>query len=446
MAYDAKKYVDITGLQEFLKQIVWNLKNNTTTEGSEFSVANALHAVTAEKATADSDGNSIKTTYLKSGDAAETYVPITATLAGTAIGKTGISKSDLLTALNVADGAQVNVIETVKVRPSGATDDTTDQTLTVTNKTVVVDLSSYATKQDVNTAVTSLFKFKGIKANVDALPASGNTVGDVWHVTSDDGEYVWLDVGDGQEGPHWELLSHNLANYYTKNEVYTKTEVNGIRETLEDKIEVIYTPAVPAHGEPGDEDYTPAVAASGLLVDEETRAKGVEAGLQSAINTLNGNDTTSGSVAKSIKDAIDALDYSGATTGDYVTQVTEANGVITVTRDSKATSVNSSNENLVTSKAVYSYVETFKESLAVASVGSNGSYLKTISEANGKITATPQAFDTTIGPASGTGAATNDNAPTTLAVRTELDAVYAAFGSVTNAQIDGLFTRTAPAS
>ena len=438
MAYDAKKYVDITGLQEFLKQIVWNLKNNTTTEGSEFSVANAIHSVTAEKATADSDGNSIKTTYLKSGDAAETYVPITATLAGTAIGKTGISKSDLLTALNVADGAQVNVLEGVKFKGSGAnaySDLSFDQTET---KKVLLDLSGYALKTDVEAAVTKLFKFKGVKANIDALPASGNTVGDVWHVTSDDGEYVWLDEGDGQEGAHWELLSHNLANYYTKNEVYTKDEVDGAisdaKTAMTTKIEAIYKAG------------TSGGAATGLLPDEITRATTAEAGLDARLDVLEGADTVSGSVAKSIKDAIDALDYSGATTGDYVTQVTETNGVIAVTRDSKATSVTSSNENLVTSKAVYSYVETFKESLAVASVGSNGSYLKTISEANGKITATPQAFDTTIGPASGTGAATNDNAPTTLAVRTELDAVYAAFGSVTNAQIDGLFTRTAPAS
>ena len=48
------------------------------------------------------------------------FVKKTTTIAGVAL--TGnISKSDLLTALNVADGAQVNVIETVKVNDSALT-------------------------------------------------------------------------------------------------------------------------------------------------------------------------------------------------------------------------------------------------------------------------------------------------------------------------------------
>ena len=40
---------------------------------------------------------------------------------------------------------------------------------------------------------------------------------------------------------------------------------------------------------------------------EESRATGVESGLQSAIDTLNGNDTTAGSVAKAVKDLDDTL-------------------------------------------------------------------------------------------------------------------------------------------
>lgn len=44
------------------------------------------------------------------------------------------------------------------------------------------------------------------------------------------------------------------------------------------------------------------------IATEATRATGVEAGLQSAIDILNGNDTTTGSVAKAVKDGVDALD------------------------------------------------------------------------------------------------------------------------------------------
>lgn len=51
----------------------------------------------------------------------------------------------------------------------------------------------------------------------------------------------------------------------------------------------------------------------GLVTAEKGRAEGVEADLQAAIDTLNGADTVSGSVAKAVKDAKDSL-LGGATT------------------------------------------------------------------------------------------------------------------------------------
>lgn len=76
------------------------------------------------------------------------------------------------------------------------------------------------------------------------------------------------------------------------------------------------------------------------IATEATRATGVESGLQSAIDTLNGNDTTAGSVAKAVKDGVDALDaqlaniaksgaasdasYSNTTSGLTATNVQEA--------------------------------------------------------------------------------------------------------------------------
>ena len=47
----------------------------------------------------------------------------------------------------------------------------------------------------------------------------------------------------------------------------------------------------------------------------------------------------------------------------------------------------------------------------MAAVGENGKYIKTISETNGKVSATAQGFDTTINDAS-----THNNAPTSKAV------------------------------
>lgn len=58
------------------------------------------------------------------------------------------------------------------------------------------------------------------------------------------------------------------------------------------------------------------------------------------------------------------------------------------------------------------------ESLTVNSVGSNGGYIKTIKEDNGKITATRQAFDTSI-----SNNSTDNNSPTSKAVYTAVETV-----------------------
>lgn len=55
----------------------------------------------------------------------------------------------------------------------------------------------------INTSVASAFTYKGTKATVSELPQSDNKVGDVWHVTEDDGEYAW-------DGTQWEALGGNM--------------------------------------------------------------------------------------------------------------------------------------------------------------------------------------------------------------------------------------------
>ena len=73
------------------------------------------------------------------------------------------------------------------------------------------------TKTEVDGMVSGVFHYKGTKATVSALPSSGNTTGDVWHVTADNGEYAW-------DGITWQELGSNidLSGY-----VPTSTKVNG---------------------------------------------------------------------------------------------------------------------------------------------------------------------------------------------------------------------------
>lgn len=72
---------------------------------------------------------------------------------------------------------------------------------------------------------------------------------------------------------------------------------------------------------------------------------------------------------------------------------------------------NSASNKIASQTTVSTAVTNAINALDVNSVGSNGSYLKTISETDGKISATAQAFDTVFTSAS------NNNAPTTKAVQ-----------------------------
>lgn len=66
--------------------------------------------------------------------------------------------------------------------------------------------STYALKTDL----ASVYKYKGSKATYSALPASGNTAGDVWNVESDGMNYAWT-------GSAWDALGaafsvENISN------------------------------------------------------------------------------------------------------------------------------------------------------------------------------------------------------------------------------------------
>lgn len=113
-----------------------------------------------------------------------------------------------------------------------------------------------------------------------------------------------------------------------------------------------------------------------------------------------------------ITNAINNLDVASVgSNGGYIKTISETNGKISAARQPFDTSISSSStaNNAPTSKAVYDFIGT----LDVAAVGQDGSYLKTISETNGKISATTQSFDTAINANS-----TDNNVPTSKAVKT----------------------------
>lgn len=60
------------------------------------------------------------------------------------------------------------------------------------------------TKTEVDNKVSAVLRYKGVKAAVSNLPTTGNTTGDVWHVTATSGEYAW-------DGTEWQELGTAIS-------------------------------------------------------------------------------------------------------------------------------------------------------------------------------------------------------------------------------------------
>ena len=74
------------------------------------------------------------------------------------------------------------------------------------------------TKTEIDTKLTGALHYKGVKATVAQLPSSGNTTGDMWHVTEDSGEYAW-------NGTAWEEMGSeiDLSGYVETSDVSLAT-------------------------------------------------------------------------------------------------------------------------------------------------------------------------------------------------------------------------------
>lgn len=74
-----------------------------------------------------------------------------------------------------------------------------------------------AYKQEVNSKISAVYRFKGSKASYDALPAYDREIGDVWNVLDTGANYAWTTDG-------WDKLSENfdLTAYALKEDVPEK--------------------------------------------------------------------------------------------------------------------------------------------------------------------------------------------------------------------------------
>ena len=167
--------------------------------GVALTVTNKAVDVTVPTKTSDitNDSGFITIEDVPEGAAASTTVPL---MDGTAA--TGTEKA-------FARGDHRHPVDTSRAAASDLTTlagrVTTIETTSLPAKAdAATTLAGYGitdayTKTQVDNLVSAVFTFKGTKATVSALPSSGNTVGDVWHVTADGSEYVWTDQNTWEE-------------------------------------------------------------------------------------------------------------------------------------------------------------------------------------------------------------------------------------------------------
>ena len=163
-------------------------------------------------------------TFLTKTDAASTYVAKDGTKVLSTNDYTTAEKNKLS---GIAESAQVNVIETVKVNNSA---------LTPSNKAVNIDLTGYVTSSNLTSTLASYAKTSDIsaayiyKGSVNAfsnLPTSGYEVGDVWNIKTAGGtdetgtaikagdNVVYVEDTETPENSGWDALggTTDLSGY-----------------------------------------------------------------------------------------------------------------------------------------------------------------------------------------------------------------------------------------
>lgn len=99
----------------------------------------------------------------------------------------------------------------------------------VNDLTNYYDKTNLYTKTEIDSKISSVYKYKGSVATYQDLPSSGLTIGDVYNVESDGSNYAW-------NGTVWDKLGGDvdLSNYYNKTQTDTLLSGKVDNSTLND--------------------------------------------------------------------------------------------------------------------------------------------------------------------------------------------------------------------
>lgn len=142
---------------------------------------------------------------------------------------------------NIADGAITEAkLEDGAVTTNKIADDavTADKLADGINVSVFTNDAGYQTGSEVqsaiNSAVTSVYRYKGAVANQEALPKSDQTVGDVYNVTDTGMNYAW-------DGTQWDALG-SVTTLETLGVTATADELNymdGVTSSVQTQLDDI---------------------------------------------------------------------------------------------------------------------------------------------------------------------------------------------------------------
>ena len=147
------------------------------------------------------------------------------------MGRLTLTKSTYFTTIEPSNNGRSNTITLPNKTGTVALLD--DIPTVPTNISSFTNDSGYLTVSDIASVMT----YKGTKANYAALPSTGNTTGDVWHLIDTGAEWAW-------DGSAWQELGTaiDLSNYLTTSDIaawakastkptYTAAEVGALPDT-----------------------------------------------------------------------------------------------------------------------------------------------------------------------------------------------------------------------
>lgn len=406
MADSTTKYLSYAGLETLVKQIKKYYAEATTSDRVAYAKkADVLATARTISLAGDASGS---VSFDGSGD-----VSIAVGIADATSTTHGLMSAEDKAAFDKL--AKINEVDTNEVA------DTNGAKLTFADGKLGLSLPSYALKSDI----VAVFKFKGTVADVDSLPSTA-TEGDVYHVTDKHAEYVYVKV-DGATAATWEELGSimDLSAYATIAKIEDGTIVAGKAKQLTNSLAIKLSDTVT---KTFDGSSAVSVDLSNIALDDNVAHRIKDTGTPEGTSAASGmilkgsakGDLESTSVSASklsngeckagntsfveggvvytyVEDKIAGLDKAdSAVAGKYVSAVSEADGIITVTRADVASSITADGIAPVSGKAVATYITSEINKLDVADTEVEGSFVSAVNEVDGKIQVLRVAASTTV--------------------------------------------------